>query len=225
MINAGCPEKRINVIQHGIDHKLFNPNADGIYFRKKFGVEEFLLFGYIGRLRLKSTTQSKNLMALLQAAKIVTDSVPNSRLALAGAGYEEEMKPVVDKMGLNKKVIYVGNIPYQENSRFLRMCDLIVCPAAADGFCFLLAQASACGIPVVATNVAAHKERVIHMKTGLLVGLSAADIAKSILQLLKDRDMNKSFGAAGYVSVQNLSWDKSAKKHLEVYERLISNST
>ena len=47
------------------------------------------MFGHIGRLRIKSTTQSNNLVALLKAAKIVTDLLPNSKLVLAGAGYEE----------------------------------------------------------------------------------------------------------------------------------------
>jgi glycosyltransferase involved in cell wall biosynthesis len=85
-----------------------------------------LLFGYVGRLRIKSTTQSKNLVALLKAAKTVTDELPATKLVLAGAGYEEEMKPLVEKMGLEKSLIYVGNIPYVKNPEFLRMCDLIV---------------------------------------------------------------------------------------------------
>lgn len=77
---------------------------------------------------------------------------------LAGAGYEEEMKPMVEKMGLDESLIYLGNIPYDRNPEFLTMSDLILCPAVADGFCFLLAEASACGRPVIATNVGAHKE-------------------------------------------------------------------
>lgn len=222
MINAGSPEDRITVIPHGVDHKLFNRDADATYFRKKFGLENLSLFGYVGRLRIKSTTQSKNLIALLRATKIVTDQIPDARLVLAGAGYQEEMKPVVHNMGLDKYVIYIGNIPYEENPKFLRMCDAIVCPAVADGFCFLLAEASACGCPVIATDAGAHKERVIHGETGYLVRLTAEEIARTIVQSISDVDKIKSLGEEGHRSTAGLTWEKSATKHIELYEMLIS---
>jgi glycosyltransferase involved in cell wall biosynthesis len=224
MIEAGCPENRISVIPHGVDHELFTRDTDDTYFRKKFGLENFSLFGYIGRLRIRSTTQSKNLITLLKATRIVTDQLPNARLVLAGGGYQEEMKSVVDKMGLGKYVIYIGNIPYEENAKFFRMCDVIVCPAVADGFCFLLAEASACGCPVIATDAGAHTERVVHRKTGYLVGQSAEEIAKSIVQTISDTDNVKSLGEEGHRIAEGLTWEKSARKHLELYDRLISGN-
>jgi glycogen(starch) synthase len=224
MITAGSPEDRITVIPHGVDHELFNRDADATYFRKKFGLENLLLFGYVGRLRIKSTTQSKNLIALLRATKIVTDQIPDARLVLAGGGYQEEMKPVVHNMGLDKYVIYIGNIPYEENPKFLRMCDAIVCPAVVDGFCFLLAQASACGCPVIATDAGSHKERVIPGKTGYLVRLTAEEIARTIVQTISDVDMIQSLGEEGHRNTAGLTWEKSAKKHIQLYEMLISGN-
>ncbi|MDQ6862667.1 MAG: glycosyltransferase family 4 protein [Thermoproteota archaeon] len=224
MTKAGSPENKITVIPHGIDHNLFNQQADGKYFRKQFGLEDSQLFGYVGRLRIKSTTQSKNLVTLLKAARIVRDQVPTSRLVLAGAGYEEEMKPIVDKMGLDRYVIYIGNIPYLKNPEFIRMCDVIVCPAVADGFCFLLAEASACGRPVIATNVGAHKERVVHGKTGYLVGITAEEIAKYIVQTLSDKNNIKNLGDEASRNAAGLSWEQSAAKHIDVYEMLTSNN-
>ncbi len=69
MIKAGTPENKITIIPHGINHDLFNQCADGKDWRKKFGLEDTLLFGYVGRLRIKSTAQSKNLLMLLKASK------------------------------------------------------------------------------------------------------------------------------------------------------------
>ncbi|MGH9922282.1 MAG: glycosyltransferase [Nitrososphaerales archaeon] len=70
------------------------------------------------------------------------------------------------------------NIPYEDNPRFLKSCN-VVCPALSDGFCFLTAEVSACGLPVVTTNVGAHSERVIDEKTGILTHL-----VQIILQIL-----------------------------------------
>ena len=222
LVNAGCQESKITVIPHGLNHELFNHNADETYFRKKFHLENLLLFGYIGRLRITSTAQSKNLGLLLKSAQIVANEIPNSRLVLAGIGYREELRPLVQKMGLEKHVIYIGNIPYEENPKFLRMCDLIVCPAAVDGFCFLLAEGSACARPVIATNGGAHPDRIIHNKTGLLVEPTAEAIAKSIIEILTDKKRLIEFGEQGRNYASQYTWQKSVKKHLEVYEMLMS---
>jgi len=104
------------------------------------------------------------------------------------------------------------------------MCDAIVCPAVADGFCFLLAQASACGCPVIATDAGAHKERVIPGKTGYLVQLTAEEIARTIVQTISGVDKIKSLGVEGNRSTAGLTWEKSAGIHIQLYEMLISGN-
>ncbi|MCL4518169.1 MAG: glycosyltransferase family 4 protein, partial [Thaumarchaeota archaeon] len=175
--------------------------------------------GYLGRLRVKKTAQSKNLFMLLEAAKIVCNEVPESRLVLAGAGFDE-LKPLVRKIGLDESVIYVGDIPYEENAKFLKMCDVVVCPAVSDGFCFLTAQASACGIPVVASNAGSHRERVVDGNTGIVAELTAEDISDSILRILSDSALAARLGKNGADYSKELTWERSALKHLELYERL-----
>lgn len=220
LIKAGAPKDKITVIPHGINHDLYNQGADETYFRKKFNLEKFKLFGYLGRLRIKTTAHSKNLMALLEATKIVTQQLPNARLVLAGSGYEE-MEPFVKSMGLTKSVIYVGNFPYEDNPKFFKMCDVVVCPAVADGFCFMLAEASACGVPVVASNTGSHPERITDKTTGLLTDPSPDAIANSIIEILSDENKSKKFGLEGSCHSKTLSWEKSATSHLEIYSKLL----
>ena len=73
--NCYTPWNKSRSFQHNTTACCTNETEN---WRKKFGLEGIRLFGHIGRLRIKSTTQSNNLVALLKAAKIV-----------AGAGYEE----------------------------------------------------------------------------------------------------------------------------------------
>src|SRR5574341_1200683 len=220
LIKAGAPKDKITVIPHGIDFGLYNPDADGTYFRRKFKLEKFKLFGYLGRLRLRKTSQSKNLAMLLEAARIVIRKVPNARLVLAGAGYEE-ITPLIKRAEIQNHVIYIGDIPYTDNARFLKMCDLVVCPAWSDGFCFLLAKASACGVPVVATNVGAHSERVIDGRTGLLTEPHMQSLADSIVEVLSDENKSRRLGSEGRRYSMGSTWERSARKHLEIYEKLI----
>ncbi|MCL5066900.1 MAG: glycosyltransferase family 4 protein [Thaumarchaeota archaeon] len=219
LIDAGAPEDRITVIPHGIDHALYNTSADGSYFRERFGLQKYKLFGYLGRLRVKRTAQSKNLPLLLEAAKIVCRDLPDARLVLAGAGFEE-LEPLIRKLDLTKSIVYVGDIPYSDNARFLKMCDAVVCPAVSDGFCFLSAQAQGCGVPVVASDAGSHKERVTDSKSGYISALTPDSIADSVERLLSDSELAAKMGKAGSDQAMELLWEKSALKHLEVYENL-----
>jgi glycosyltransferase involved in cell wall biosynthesis len=220
MIKAGAAKEKITVIPHGVNHDLYNPTVDGSNMKRKFKLENCKLFGYLGRLRIRRTAQSKNLITLLEAAKIVTAKVPNARLVLAGAGYEE-LKPVIRKMGLEDRVAYVGNIPYEDNASFLRMCDVIVCPALSDGFCFLLAEASACGVPAVASNRGAHLERVVDGKTGLLGEPEPEMLADLITELLCDEEKARKMGMNAQRLSKQLTWERSSQMHLSIYRNLL----
>ncbi len=214
----GVPDGEITVIPHGID-EIFSKNRSANQ-KKLLNLEGSPTFGYFGRLRIRKTAQSKNLMALLKAAKLVIEEMPDAMLVLAGMGYEE-LRPYVKEMGIEKSVVYVGRLEYEDIPNFLKACDVVVCPALTDGFCFLLAEAGACGIATVATNLAAHKERIDGGRTGLLSESIPLDISKKIATLLNDKALRESLGRNASEKFRDFTWEKSVNRHLEVYENII----
>jgi glycosyltransferase involved in cell wall biosynthesis len=146
--------------------------------------------------------------------------MPSAKLVLAGMGYEE-LVPYVKEMGLESNVVYVGKLEYENIPNFLKACDVVVCPALTDGFCFLLGEAGACGVATVATNLGAHKERIEERKTGLLAENTPLDISEKIISLLNDRPLRESLGQNASEKFKGFTWKKSVRKHLEVYENVI----
>jgi glycosyltransferase involved in cell wall biosynthesis len=223
LVRYGASSKKITIIPHGLNFKLFNPKKDKVNYRKKFGLESYKLFGYAGRLRARKTAQSKNLLGLLKAVPFVLEKVPNAKLVLDGLGYEE-LEPFVRKMGLEDYVVWLGEKygkDFSFNSHFYKMCDLIVCPAISEGFDFMLANASACGTPIVATNCGAHPDRVINGKNGLLTGVKPEQIAAGITKILSNNKLAEKFGKEGATYAKKFTWKKSAEAHLKVYEEVI----
>lgn len=214
----GIPDDKITVILHGIDEKFFNNNNGN--HKKPLNLEGSPTFGYFGRLRVKKTAQSKNLLTLLKAAVLVIKQIPSAKLVLAGMGYEE-LVPYVKEMGLESNVVYVGKLEYENIPNFLKACDVVVCPALTDGFCFLLGEAGACGVATVATNLGAHKERIEELKTGVLAENTPLDISEKIISLLNDKPLRESLGQNASEKFKDFTWKKSVRKHLEVYENVI----
>jgi glycosyltransferase involved in cell wall biosynthesis len=224
MLSYGTPAEKITVIPHGIDFKIFNPKANGEELRRKFNLEDKKLIGYTGRLKISGTGQSKNLLMLLKALKIVVKKIPDAVLVLGGSNFEEISK-VVNKLNIKKYVFYAGSRPYKEVPKFMAMTDVMVCPAISEGFCFMLAEASACGKPVVAVNAGAHPDRVINNKTGILTSASPESLAEGIIKILENPSLAKRFGKNGAKFAKQFTWEKSVKKHLEIYEMLVKSKT
>jgi len=218
LIDAGTDKKKITVAYHGID-PIFNPKVDGSYLRKKFKVENNLLFGFTGRL---DDWGQKGIKYLLEATKIVTNELPNAKLMLGGRGFDSIIE-LIKKLKIEDKVIYVGNLNFRDVPKFYSMCDIIAGASIAEGFGFMYAEASACGKAVVATNAGSIPEIIINGKTGVLVPpRDSKALAEAIIELLTNRNKARKMGKRGAKYVRRkFSWEKSVKKHLEVYEMFL----
>jgi len=225
LIEAGAAGRKISVIPHGVDFRIFNPEASGEALKKSLGLDGFRLFGFTGRLAVRGTGQSKNMAALIEAVKYVVNEFPDARLVLGGFGFKD-IAPIVRRLGVEKYVVYAGARSFADVPSFISMCDLVVCPALTDGFCFLLAEASACGKPVVATREGAHPERVIDGVTGVLTDISAEGLAGGVVKVLSDQDLCEKLGRnGGEYARQKYSWERSARRHLEIYQGLMKQHT
>ncbi len=220
LVKAGVPKNKISVVPHGIDFDIFNLGTSHKGLKKKFKLSKNKTFGFTGRLSVKGVGHSKNLLGLFEAASIVIKEVPDAKLILGGKNFED-LNPYLEQFGIKDHVVFLGRRPFDEVPLFYNTCDAVVCPAIVDGYCFLTAEASACGRPLVVTNGGSHPERVLHNETGLVADVAPESLADNIIKLLTDDNLRKKFGKNAHKFSKQFTWDKAAKMHLKVYEKLI----
>ncbi len=218
LINQGTPSNKITVIPHGIDFK--SPNSKD--YRKEFNLTDNFTVGYLGRLNIKKTTQAKNIKSLLKTISISAKQIPNLRLVLGGSGFED-LIPLIHDLQIQENVIYLGKIPHDETQNFYKACDVVICPALSDGFCFLLAEASACGVPTIGTNLGSHPERIITNNTGLLSSSDPESFSQNLIKLYNNKSLREEFGKNSIDYSKQFTWEKSVNAHLEIYNKLIEN--
>lgn len=209
-------EDKISIIPHGVH--LADTEFD---YRKSNGLKKTPIFGYLGRLKQQGTGQGKNIKGLLDATKYVIQEIPDAKLLIGGEGFDEIL-PDIKQLGIEENVVYVGK-PVSTRG-FLKSCDVVVCPALSDGFCFMLAEASFCNVPVVATNRGSHSERIRQNINGLLTEEDPKDIANGIVKILKNKELAKGLSKGGKKLVEGLTWEKSVDSHLELYKKLIQKN-
>ena len=162
---------------------------------------------------------------LLKAMVEVKKVIPDIKLSMAGTGeLNEFLKSLAAQLNLSGTVDFVGFVPHEQMYSFISQHHLMVMPSLTEAFGVAALEASACGRPVIASNVGGVPEVVLDGTTGILVPPKDPDkLAQAIISLTQDAGRREKMGRAGYEFVkQRYSWERSLDMMCDLYERLIN---
>lgn len=178
-LRNGVSPSRIAVVHNGIDTGMFRPNPEARSLtRSALGIPlDMLVVGIVGRL-----AANKDHETFLKAAAIFSAKHPNARFVIVGSGpLEAILKRQAEVAGLNPMVTWVGSTA--EIQRIYPAFDMLVSSSVVEGFANVIAEAMACGVPVVATDVG--DSAVILGETGVVIPpRSPGAIAQGMEKLL-----------------------------------------
>ncbi len=196
----------IDIVHNGVDTVNLKPG-------KKHSQPVIL---YLGRLKAY-----KSVDVLVNAFKLIRESINDAKLVIAGTGDEEiSLKNLVQKMGLETHVEFTGRINDKKKISLLQKAWVFVNPSYIEGWGITTIEANACATPVVASDVPGLRDSVRNPHTGFLVkhGDHTA-FAKRIIQLLEDDDLRKVMGAEAVIWASGFDWKKTSSDFLRVINR------
>lgn len=143
-----------------------------------------------------------------------------AELHIIGVGYQrEQLEEQARQLGLADKVTFHGLVSQQAVIENLRKWHLAVMPSRSEALGVSAIEASACGVPVLATNVGGLPEVVLNGETGLLSEPKAETLAEKIGLLFRDENLRSRLGANGRAFA---STKYSLARMIESYEDLYS---
>jgi glycosyltransferase involved in cell wall biosynthesis len=166
---------------------------------------------YIGRL-----TNSKGVHVLLRALR----ALPGVTLTVAGDGPERNaLEALAVKLGIEKRVAFVGWIDAAERDRLLARARVFAMPSLWDEpFGIVGVESLAAGVPVVASAVGGIPSWLEDGETGLLVPRGDVDeLAAALLRLLGDDELRLRLGEHGRVAATRYSLDAHLDALLEAF--------
>jgi len=161
---------------------------------------------------------------LVYAAKKLTEQgVNNFSIDLIGDGEAlPKLKEIVANSGLEKYINFLGN--KSQNYIFEHLCeyDLSIQSSLFESFGLTLAESMAAKVPVIASDIPAFCEILDNGKCGYLVQVDNYDaLAEKIIGVMNNGYSEQMINEA-YDRVKELySVEKTAKKYLEIYERIV----
>lgn len=141
------------VVHHGVDAERFRPAEDRAAAWKlgqypgKFGIAT------IGRVRPEKGTDLfvEAMIRLLphypEATALIIGKVTTSQRSFQG-----ELKRQIDAAGLNKRIMFTGEIAADQLPQLVRSLSLLVAAARYEGYGMTPLEAMASGVPVIASD-------------------------------------------------------------------------
>ena len=215
---GGCPPRKCLAVYNGVDTSRFRPDLPSSWRESMGWSAQEIVIGMIGNFRA-----CKGHGDFVQAAAILASRHPNVRFVMAGAdqGTRVETENKVRESGLAEKVAILDSDPAPE--KIFAAIDIYVCTSTSEAFSLVVAEAMACGKPVVATNVGGIPEVVGDRETGFLVPPGAPNaVADAVERLLRDEALRHRMGECGRRRVQNeFSLRRTITAHEKLYQELL----
>ncbi len=214
---------RETLISHLETDAVVIPN--GIYARKMAGKVRSdwsgQTLGFMGRFN----EPRKGLRVLIDALPIISRFLPDVKVLVAGPGDPEEFLAQIDPQ-LRNRIEFLGKLTESEKADFMSSVGAYVAPnTGGESFGIILAEALAGGAAVVAADIPAFVALLENGKYGkLFKSEDATDLAKVVIELLRDQDARNQMAHSGQEYAQKFDWDVVARDIFEVYEMAIVGS-
>ena len=207
-LEMGVKRSKIHLIPYGVRLENFHPTQDPPPISERFEV----LFA--GQIALR-----KGVPYLLEAFRRVRH--PNKRLRMAGV-IIPDIKDVLKRMPL-ERVEFMGPLPQPKLAEVMSTSHLLVLPSIEDGFGYVLAQAMACGCPIIGTTNTGAPDLISDGVEGFIVPVRDVPALTDRMQrIADDPDLQARTGAAALARVRFLGgW----KDHVDRWEILLHQLT
>ena len=208
------PGQRIQIIPFGVDCDLFKPSTTKL----NTGLVQL---GFFKNLEAKYGPE-----VLVEAFAVIVKECPEARLTMAGKGDQASwMKQLAYDLHITDKITFPGRLPHSQMVAAMQATDIFVMPSTCqESFGVAAIEASACEVPVVATNVGGVPEAVLDGQTGVLV--SAFDVkglAQACIDLIRNPDRRRALGRAGRQFVlDRYQWKANAATMASVYAQVLA---
>ncbi|HKY41679.1 MAG TPA: glycosyltransferase family 4 protein [Pyrinomonadaceae bacterium] len=216
---VGVPENRISVVYNGIDTNRYTPDpVKREILEREFSGDSGTLFVLYAASLLEWKRPE---LTLSICAELTRRGVP-IKLLMAGAGpMRASLEAMTDKLEIQDHVCWLGH--HEELERLFQGADVFLHTAKGEAFGNVLAEAMACGIPVVVTRSGAAAEVIEEGATGLLIDPGpdeAKRAADAIESLWKNPKRRAEMGQAGIRRARLFTVEACVENTLAVYSEV-----
>lgn len=216
-------EGRGFVVANGLDTAEFEQLPARGRLRERLGIpQDAQVLLFLGRLHAK-----KGIEDTLAAFKRLSDRYPNLHLILSGpdeGGYTATVGRWAAQADLAGRVHLTGKLQDTQRLAAFRDADVFVLLSHSENFGMGVAEAMACGLPVVVSEEVGISPWVVRWNAGLSVRRDSEAAAQAIANLLDHPEEAHAMGERGQCLVASeFSADAMGRQMLAKYDEILNS--
>lgn len=205
------------LMHNGIMKDKIYLSGNGVYIKshgKKKNQSSFYDGFFVGRI-----AKEKGILDLVKAWRKIVRVKKDSKLAIIGSGPElSNLKKEIEKAGLEKNIFLKGSCTEEELYKLMRESKVFVFPSIFEGWGLAIAEALACGLPVVCYAIPAVSEIFGECRSVFFVPpWDVESLAKKILKIVSLREEEyRKLSLASRNFVKQFDWESVFERDLQV---------
>ncbi|MEO9180336.1 MAG: glycosyltransferase [Acidimicrobiales bacterium] len=213
---------RVHIVPLGVEHAFFAPGYRP-QARRALGIEgEDAMLLFVGRLQaLKGVDLALETLIELRLrgrkamlAIVGGPSGPDGRATLA------QLHRRVEEAGVIEHVSFVAPQSHQLLSTWMRASDVMLVPSRTESFGLVALESSACGTPVVASDVGGLMTLIEPGVTGYLIGERDAEAWANAVEDVLEPERSTAMSNAAVLAARRYTWRAAATSLAELIEDL-----
>jgi glycosyltransferase involved in cell wall biosynthesis len=221
LIEEGVPREKIVIRYNGVDAPPASSAAQRGSFRAKWAIplaEPLVLF-------LSRLIPRKGADMLIEA---FAQACPQRGTLVVGgpegeAGYVAHLKKCAEQNGVGNRVVFTGPIYDADKAAMFADTDVFVLASRYENFANVVAEAVACDIPVIVSNMCGIHS-LIDGRAGLVIPVERDALAQALKALLGDALLYERFKAGCRPVAQELTWGTLSGQMENYYSQILATS-
>ena len=215
IININSQVKK-TLIKEGFDENKIIINPPGINFDYLDNIklnEKKYDASFLARLHY-----SKGIFDLVEIWEFVCKDIKDAKLAIIGGGgveLKKELEKKIKERGLKNNIDILGFLENNDAFSLMKSSKVFLFPSHEEGFGIVIAEAMACGVPVITWNLTVYDK----LFENNIIKIKENDIARfseKVIILLKDESKIEKLTSKAKKFVKKYDWNEIAKKELEI---------
>ena len=205
--------------------RQFQPNSNESsrkLLASKFNITQpfFLFAGTLFRRR--------NIQLMVQSFKKFSHHHSNALLVIIGSptaefGHEvNQLKNLLQEYALKDKVIHFDYLSEEDLLAFFQSAICFVYPSTYEGFGLPVAEAMACGTPVIIPNTPTLVE-IANGAAYVVDCLTQDNLCSAMISVFENMEIRKELQKKGLIQAQKFNWEKTSASVLESIETVFNN--
>jgi glycosyltransferase involved in cell wall biosynthesis len=220
---------KVVCIHHGFDAAAFHQSPPA---PAELSAQLVNPSGALRLLFVSNYNYYRNFETLLRALPLIQEKIPSRRVELVltckldggqnpGSYRANDAAALRHQLNLQSALVELGPVPYTLLHHVYRSSDLYVTPAYTETFAHPLVEAMSSGLPVVASDLAVHREICGNAAT-YFERFSPTALAAAVLGVQANESRRSTMSQAGLARSRDFSWDQHVADLLAIARRIVA---